>query len=84
MYDHCMHVFQVTGSEFSEKQSTRATVEGLASSLKSQVAPSLASSIDERMEELTEKWKRLEDKLTQRKTGEGNKRFYVLLSLSKN
>lgn len=65
-------IFQVTGSEFSKKQSTRAAVERLASSLKSQVAPGIASTIDTRMDELTEKWRSLADKLTQRKTGEGN------------
>jgi hypothetical protein len=66
-------VFQTTGSEFSKKQSTRAAVEQLASSLKGQVAPGIATTIDTRMEELTEKWRNLEDKLSQRKIGEGNK-----------
>ena len=59
----------MTGSEFTEKQLTRDTVERLAGSLKSQVAPELASSIDGRMEELMENWRSLEGKLTQRKTG---------------
>ena len=54
----------------SERQSRKAAVEQLANSLKSQVAPGIASNIDTRMEELTEKWRNLGDKLSQRKTGE--------------
>ena len=45
-------------------------MEQLARSLKSQVAPGIASTIDTRMGELTEKWRSLEEKLSQRKTGE--------------
>ena len=63
-------VFQVTGTEFTDKQQTRATVERLASSLKKEVNPDMAASIDGRLGELQEKWRSLEEKLSERKTGE--------------
>ena len=53
----------------ADKQSTRETVERLATSLKSQVAPELANTIDGRLGELQEKWRGLEGKISERKNG---------------
>ena len=60
---------QVTGTAFTDKKSTKDTVERLAVSLKSQVAAELANAIDTRVEELQEKWQSLDQKLSERKTG---------------
>ena len=56
--------------EVVDKQSTKATVERLASSLKKEVNPNMAASIEARLVELQEKWKSLEEKLSERKIGE--------------
>ena len=61
--------FQVTGTEFTDKQQTKAIVERLASSLKREVNPDMAASIEGRLGELQEKWRSLEEKLSERKTG---------------
>ena len=61
---------QVIETEVVDKQSTKAMVERLATSLKKEVNPNMAASIEDRLMELQEKWKSLEEKLRERKIGE--------------